>query len=95
MSRCVTYQSGGFTNYGRKFSPEELEERGRMKEFPIMTNKGKEYIHEDNIQAGDFIVLKEWDGKRYTGRQTWRRAKYVLRDVPKYGLCPGYCIVGW
>lgn len=50
---------------------------------------------EDNIQAGDFIVLKEWDGKRYTGRQTWRRAKYVLRDVPEYGLCPGYCIVGW
>ena len=49
---------------------------------------------EDNIQAGDFIVLKEWDGKRYTGRQTWRRAKYVLRDVPEYGLCPGYCIVG-
>ena len=50
---------------------------------------------EDNIQAGDFIVLKEWDGKRYTGRQTWRRAKYVLRDVPEYGLRPGYCIVGW
>lgn len=50
---------------------------------------------EDNIQSGDFIVLKEWDGKRYTGRQTWRRAKYVLRDVPEYGLCPGYCIVGW
>lgn len=50
---------------------------------------------EDNIQAGDFIVLKEWDGKRYTGRQTWRRAKYVLRDVPEYGLCLGYCIVGW
>ena len=50
---------------------------------------------EDNIQAGDFIVLKEWDGKRYTGRQTWRRAKYVLRDVPEYGLCPGYSIVGW
>lgn len=50
---------------------------------------------EDNIQAGDFIVLKEWDGKRYTGRQTLRRAKYVLRDVPEYGLCPGYCIIGW
>lgn len=30
MSRCVVYQSGGFTNYGisyRKYSQEELEER--------------------------------------------------------------------
>lgn len=29
MSRCVVYQSGGFTNYGisyRKYSQEELEE---------------------------------------------------------------------
>ena len=29
MSRCVIYQSGGFTNYGisyRKYSQEELEE---------------------------------------------------------------------
>lgn len=29
MSKCVVYQSGGFTNYGisyRKYSQEELEE---------------------------------------------------------------------
>lgn len=33
MSRLITYQSGGFTNYGisyRKYSPEELEERKSM-----------------------------------------------------------------
>ena len=33
MSRCITYQSGGFTNYGisyRKYSQEELEERKTM-----------------------------------------------------------------
>lgn len=33
MSRCITYQSSGFTNYGisyRKYSQEELEERKTM-----------------------------------------------------------------
>ena len=33
MSRLITYQFGGFTNYGisyRKYSPEELEERKSM-----------------------------------------------------------------
>ena len=33
MSRCITYQSGGFTNYGiryRKYSQEELEGRKTM-----------------------------------------------------------------
>lgn len=50
MSRLITYQSGGFTNYGisyRKYSPEELEERSSMKEmekntFPmILSNRMK------------------------------------------------------
>lgn len=34
---------------------------------------------EDDIQVGTLLIL----------------VKYVLRDVPRYGLMPGYCIIGW
>lgn len=50
---------------------------------------------EDNIQVGDILVLNEWNGQAYTGRGVRRRVKYVLRNVPEYGLKEGYCIVGW
>ncbi len=41
MSRLITYQSGGFTNYGisyRKYSPDELEERTMQEEMKTRTN---------------------------------------------------------
>ena len=49
---------------------------------------------EDDIQVGDYIVLNEWEGE-YTGRQVQRQVKYVLRNVPEYGLQDGYCIIGF
>lgn len=42
MSRCITYQSGGFTNYGisyRKYSQEELEEMKTMCKKEISRNE--------------------------------------------------------
>lgn len=50
---------------------------------------------EDDIQVGDAIILKEWDGEKYTGRETGRNISYVLRNVPEYGLKDGYCIMCW
>lgn len=50
---------------------------------------------EDDIQEGDEIILKEWDGKQYTGRYTSRNVTFVLRNCPEYGLKNGYCIIGW
>lgn len=41
MSRLITYQFGGFTNYGisyRKYSPDELEERTMQEEMKTRTN---------------------------------------------------------
>ncbi len=60
----------------------------RIKNFEIRKD-------EDNLQAGDVLYLREWDGQNYTGRIVRRRIKYVLRNVPEYGLKEGYCIVGW
>lgn len=50
---------------------------------------------EDDLEVGDAVILKEWDGKRYTGREISRSIEYILRDVPEYGLMPGYVIFGW
>lgn len=50
---------------------------------------------EDDLQIGDTVILKEWDGEKYTGRETSRNIVYALRDVPEYGLMPGYVIFGW
>ncbi len=50
---------------------------------------------EDNIQEGDILILREWDGEKYTGMYVQRTVSYVLRNVPQYGLAEGYCIIGW
>lgn len=50
---------------------------------------------EDNLQKEDALILREWDGEKYTGRETGRNISYILRDVPEYGLMPGYVIFGW
>ena len=50
---------------------------------------------EDNAQPGDVLILMEWENGEYTGRTEVRRIRYVLRNMPEYGLMPGYCIIGW
>lgn len=50
---------------------------------------------EDDLQIGDAVILEEWDGEKYTGRKVGRNIVYILRDVPEYGLMPGYVIFGW
>lgn len=47
---------------------------------------------EDHIEPGDLLVLCEFDGWELTGEEISRHVKYVLRNVPEYGLMPGYCI---
>ena len=47
---------------------------------------------EDDLQVGDILVLREWDGE-YTGKQLIREVTYVLRDCPEYGLMDGYCVL--
>lgn len=50
---------------------------------------------EDNLQIGDILILKEWNGKEYTGRSVSVKVTYILRNTPEYGLMEGYIIVGW
>ena len=48
---------------------------------------------EDDIQVGDTLILKDWDGEKYTGHHVARLVTYVLRNCPEYGLADGYCII--
>ncbi len=50
---------------------------------------------EDDLQIVDSVILREWDGEKYTGRETAIRIVYILRDAPEYGLMSGYIIFGW
>ena len=47
-----------------------------------------------NVQVGDELLLREWTGEHYTGRQVRVEVTYVLRNCPQYGLMDGYCIIG-
>ena len=49
---------------------------------------------EDDIQVGDVIVLREYDGEKYTGYVIKANITYVLRNCTEYGLMNGYCILG-
>jgi hypothetical protein len=67
--------------------------RKRIKTFEIRKD-------DDNIQPGDILTLREWDGEKYTGNKLTREVTYVLRDCPEYGLMDGYCVIaiqpiGW
>ena len=49
---------------------------------------------EDDVRKGDILLLKEWDGSKYTGKIIEARVTYVLKNCPEYGLMDGYCIIG-
>lgn len=49
-----------------------------------------------DYKVGDHVVLQEWDGEQYTGRESFQmKIQYILRDCPEYGLKEGYCILGF
>lgn len=51
---------------------------------------------EDDVQVGDTLKLLEYTEEHgYTGDYVTRVVLYVLRNVPEYGLQPGYCIIGF
>ena len=75
-----------------------MEKKILPKHFQAVRDERKNFElrkDEDNIQPGDVLILMEWENGEYTGRTEVRRIRYVLRDVPEYGLMQGYCIIGW
>lgn len=44
--------------------------------------------------VGDTLILREWDGEKYTGAKAKRKIKYIYTGDGNYGLEEGYCILG-
>lgn len=47
------------------------------------------------FRVGDTLVLREYDPalRGYTGNATTVKVTDIIRDVPQFGLEPGYCIL--
>lgn len=72
-----------------------VEKKISTKFFDDVNNKLKNFElrrDEDNIEIGDTLILKEWNGKEFTGRECTRKVIYILRGYE--GLEDGYCIYG-
>ncbi len=59
--------------------------RNGIKTFEIRKN-------DRDYRVGDILWLKEWDGNKYTGRDTTRKVIYILDDTSGYVL-DGYVVM--
>ena len=72
----------------KKISPKFFKDINKIKCFEIRKD-------DDGIEIGDIVMFREWNGKKYTGRECMVEVTYILRNVPEYGLKDGYCIFCW
>lgn len=82
MSRCVVYQSGGFTNYGisyRKYSQEELAE---MENRAMTENEAIEELKYDCNELGKAIPCDTSWGKSF--ENAYAMAIKALEEVQQY-----------
>ena len=73
-----------------------IEKKVLPEYFDGITHRTKMYEirkDEDGIKPGDTLLLREWNGEKYTGNETKRMVTSVLRNCPEYGLMDGYCIL--
>jgi uncharacterized protein YqfB (UPF0267 family) len=50
-------------------------------------------FNDRNYQVGDTLILREFTGDSYTGRETIKEVSYLLQDV-LFGLRENYCVMG-
>ncbi len=48
---------------------------------------------DSNYCVGDVLILREWNGTEYTGRNVSVKITYILRNLPEFGLKNGYAII--
>ena len=46
-----------------------------------------------DFKVGDTLILKEWDGEKYTGREVKRTVSYIYYGDGTYGLSEGYVVM--
>lgn len=74
--------------YDLKILPKYYEDvRNGKKEFEIRKN-------DRDYKINDVLLLREFDGEKYTGRAIEKTIKYIYHGTGEYGLSVGYCILG-
>lgn len=48
-----------------------------------------------DFKVGDWIILKEWEDGKYTGRSIEATIEYIYRGDGTYGLPEEWCILGF
>lgn len=62
----------------------------------VYTNKKNFEIRKNdrNFEVEDYLILKEWDRGKFTGRYVIRKIEYIYKGDGTYGLSEDYCILG-
>lgn len=47
-----------------------------------------------DFKEGDYLLLKEWERGKYTGREITRKIQYIYQGDGSYGLSEDFCILG-
>lgn len=66
--------------------------------FLAIQDRTKEYevrLNDRDFQLGDVLLLKEWDGSRFTGAGFETGPIRHILEGGKYGIADGYVILSW
>lgn len=87
---CVDVSGGGIMIHELKISPEYYNAIAfGHKTFEVRKN-------DRDYKIGDWLLLKEWDGQKYTGRTLKRYVAYVFYGNSTnevFGIKPGHCVM--
>lgn len=61
----------------------------------VMTGKKNFEIRKNDrdFKVGDYLLLKEWERGKYTGRQIKKRVQYIYFGNGAFGLSEEYCVL--
>ena len=70
-----------------KILPKWFEDVARQKKTFEIRKNDRDY------NVGDTLILKEWYGGKYTGREIRRTVSYIYYGDGNYGLSDGYVVM--
>lgn len=65
--------------------------------FEVVANGSKRFEirkADRDFKVGDFLILREWNRGKFTGRSMTQKIEYIYKGDGSYGLSEEYCILG-
>jgi len=70
-----------------KILPEYFKDVAHLKKTFEIRKNDRDY------KVGDTLILKEWNGEKYTGREVKRTVTYIYYGDGTYGLSDDYVVM--